>query len=77
MLLTTRKPPGPGAERWIYPKIVLFVAGASTGLIGIAAHIDWLINVAIAILAAGFILKLIGSRQAHRESDFDNGDAEQ
>jgi hypothetical protein len=67
MLFTTRRPPSAAASRWLYPKFFLFVAGAATGLLGIALHIDWLVNVAIGLLAIGFILKLVASRQADRD----------
>lgn len=59
MFRSSRERQSEGAQRWVYPKIFLFVIGAALGLAGMTAGIDWLVTVAIAVLAAGVLLRFI------------------
>jgi hypothetical protein len=67
--------PTPAQLRWVYPKIIIFVLGASLGLAGIASGIEWLVTAGVIVLAAGIILRLAGSRADRKaESAEDSND---
>ena len=51
-----------GVDRFIDVKMLIFVIGAALGVIGIAREIDWLVYAAIAVLAGGVLLRVLGSR---------------
>jgi hypothetical protein len=51
-------------------------AGAIVALVGIWAEADWLVNVAIVLLFAGFVLRFVGGRTVDRE-DESEGDTEE
>jgi hypothetical protein len=53
----------PQDERFLQLKALLFVLGAGVGVAGMATDRMWLVNIGIAILAAGFILRLIKQRR--------------
>lgn len=49
----------PEADRWVYPKVILFLVGAALGIAGMVAHIDWLVTVALAVLGVAILLRWI------------------
>lgn len=49
---------------WLGQKMLFFVLGAVIGIFGMATGRDWLVYVAIAVLAAGLILRMLGRRRA-------------
>lgn len=60
--------------KWLYEKIWLFVIAGGLGIAGMTAHIDWLVTVAIVILAIAIIAKLIADRQV-RDAESETTDA--
>jgi protein-S-isoprenylcysteine O-methyltransferase Ste14 len=56
---------------WLGQKMLFFVVGAFLGAIGMATDRNWLIYVAIAVLAAGLILRVLGRRTAGQEPEAD------
>jgi hypothetical protein len=53
-----------GPDPWLTHKQILFVFGAVAGLIGIMLNLPWLINIGIAVLAVGIVLRFIKRRPA-------------
>jgi hypothetical protein len=51
-----------GPDRFLPHKILLFVTGAACAFAGIASGREWLINVGIAVLFVGVLLRLIRAR---------------
>ncbi|NJD10731.1 MAG: hypothetical protein FIB01_09985 [Gemmatimonadetes bacterium] len=51
--------PRPGDDPWLTAKTTLFVAGAAAAILGIGLQRGWLINLAIAIVAAGILLRFL------------------
>ena len=74
MLRASRERPTEAAHKWVYPKIATFVVGASLGLAGMVGNIDWLVNVAIAILAVGFLMRFVGYKRSMHDSEYYEGD---
>jgi hypothetical protein len=70
MLRPHRAPPSEAAQRWVYPKIIIFVAGAAIGLLGIVSKTDWLVTLAVAVLAVGVILRMM-TRDRDVDADVD------
>lgn len=60
------RPAGP--DIWLPLKMSLFVAGAATALVGMALERDWLVTVAIVLLALGVLLRFIRPRQGPDET---------
>ena len=57
----------PGNERFLQLKVALLVLGAGVGVAGMTTDRIWLVNVGIAILVVGFILRLIRQRRDDEE----------
>lgn len=55
---------GTGEDRWLGAKIALFSVGAALAVVGMALRIDWLVWVAVAVLASGVLLRLLAARSA-------------
>jgi hypothetical protein len=53
-------------DRFLGQKLLVFVLGAVAGLAGMATSTDWLIYLAVLLLAVGLVLRAIDSR--HREA---------
>lgn len=65
--------PGPFLE-W---RVRLMGAGAIVALIGIWAEANWLVNVAIAFLFVGFVLRFVGGRHGAQGDSSEAEDAEE
>ncbi len=52
-------------------------AGAIVALIGIWAEANWLVNVAIAFLFVGFVLRFVGGRHGAQGDSSEAEDAEE
>ncbi|MFW6080041.1 MAG: hypothetical protein ACODAE_10495 [Gemmatimonadota bacterium] len=52
-----------GPDPHLDVKIIVFVVGAVLAVVGIGTEIDWLISIAIAILAAGVLLRFLRPRR--------------
>jgi hypothetical protein len=53
----SREPRGP--DRWLNLKVAVFCLGAGIALVGIAADKNWVINLAIGVLAVGFLMRFL------------------
>ncbi|MFW6202654.1 MAG: hypothetical protein ACOC8B_08745 [Gemmatimonadota bacterium] len=51
-----------GPDPHLDVKIIVFVVGAALAVVGIAMEIEWLVTVAIAVLAAGVLLRFLRPR---------------
>jgi hypothetical protein len=51
--------PKPGGDRYLRLKIATFMAGCVCALVGIALGLEWLVTLAIAILALGLVVRLL------------------
>jgi hypothetical protein len=52
-----------GPDRWLNVKVAIFCLGAGIALVGIASGKNWVVNLAIGVLAVGFLLRFLpGSR---------------
>ena len=56
--------PRAGADRWLVPKMSLFVIGAAIAILGIGLGREWLVDVAIAVLVVGVLLRFIPGRKS-------------
>lgn len=63
----TRRPRG--EDPFLRHKMLLFVLGAGLAIAGIGADATWLISLGIAVLAAGFVVRVIGERRRRSEED--------
>ena len=52
-----------GTDRFLPYKLLLFAAGAGFGMAGILSEREWLINVGIAVLLVGVLLRILASRR--------------
>lgn len=59
------RPQGP--DIWLPLKMALFVVGAAAAVAGMALERDWLVTVAIVLLALGVILRFVRPRQGPDE----------
>lgn len=57
-----------GEDPFLLPKMMLFVAGAIFGVIGMATERDWVLGIALLCLGFGMLLRMIGRR---RREDFE------
>jgi Flp pilus assembly protein TadB len=63
-----------GEDHYLGRKMLLFLAGAVLAMVGMAAGQDWLVYLAMAVLAVGIILRLASRRRMRRaEEDHDGG----
>ncbi len=74
MLRASRGPTSKNAERWVYPKVFVFMTGGALGLIGMTAHIDWLVTVAVAVLAIGVAMRFLGRDRSSADHAVDERD---
>jgi uncharacterized membrane protein YoaK (UPF0700 family) len=51
-----------GEDVWLGQKLLFFVVGAALGVAGMITGRQWIIWVAIAVLALGLVLRLAGRR---------------
>ncbi|MGQ0561074.1 MAG: hypothetical protein ACT443_04275 [Gemmatimonadota bacterium] len=51
-----------GDDRFCEAKATLFVLGASAGIVGMVTERTWLVYVAIVLVAAGVLLRLVARR---------------
>lgn len=65
-----------GPDPYYYWKAILFSIGGGIGLAAIATGRDWLILVAVPILAVGVGLRWVGRRAPATEDEDDPGDPE-
>ena len=56
-----------GEDRYFEVKAIILVLGASLGIAGMVYQIEWLIWAAIAVVAAGVILRLIHDRKQRHD----------
>jgi hypothetical protein len=56
-------------DQHLHIKMLLFVFGAGFLLAGIASGRDWLVGIAVAVFAAGVLLRLIGERRQRLAED--------
>jgi len=54
--------PRPGEDPYLRHKVALFTAGTLAAVLGIALERDWLVTVAIVILAIGILLRVLPRR---------------
>jgi hypothetical protein len=52
-----------GPDRWLNAKVAIFCLGAGTALAGVASGKTWIVNLAIAILAVGFLMRFLPRRR--------------
>ena len=52
-----------GEDSFFAIKVALFAVGAALGIAGMAYGVEWLVWIAIAVVAAGIILRLIAARR--------------
>jgi membrane protein implicated in regulation of membrane protease activity len=57
-----------GPDRFLGPKMLIFVLGAVAGLAGMATATGWLIYAAVGLLAVGLVLRLADRRRV-RDSE--------
>ena len=62
-----------GPDRWLSAKVAIFCLGAGIALVGVASERNWVINLAIAVLAIGFLMRFLGRRKPQSENN-DSGD---
>lgn len=74
MLRASRGPTSQSAERWVYPKVFVFLIGGALGVIGMTAHIDWLVTVAVAVLAVGVAMRFLGRDPSTAEPEVEEHD---
>jgi hypothetical protein len=67
-MFTSRNTPSAAQIRWLYVKILLFVVGASLGLVGMTAGPEWLVTAAVVVLAAALILRML-TRDRHEDPE--------
>jgi hypothetical protein len=48
-----------GPDRWLNVKVAIFCLGAGIALVGIASETKWVVNVAIGVLAIGFLMRFL------------------
>jgi membrane protein implicated in regulation of membrane protease activity len=53
-----------GEDAWLGQKILYFVVGAALGVAGMITGLQWIVWLAIAVLAVGLILRIAGRRAA-------------
>jgi hypothetical protein len=60
-------------DRFLGQKMLFFVLGASAGLAGMTTDTDWLIYLAVLLLSAGLVLRMLDSRReaARREEEIE------
>jgi hypothetical protein len=56
-------------DPYLQHKIVLFALGAGIVVAGMAFDAGWLITLGVAVLAIGFVLRLVGERQRRAAED--------
>lgn len=56
-----------GPDPWLALKMALFVAGALFAMTGVALGRSWLIDVALGLLAAGLLLRLLRTKKSVEE----------
>jgi general stress protein CsbA len=65
-----------GEDPFLLVKLAIFVVAAIIAVIGIGAENEWVVFVAIVILAVGFVLGLIGKRAREKARDASSSDDE-
>ena len=60
-----------GRDRYYRAKLTIFAAGTLLLLAGIRLGKDWLVNVAIGVLAAAVVLRFLPQKQADDVGDSD------
>ena len=60
MLRASREPSG--EDRWLLPKMILFVTGALFGIVGMMTATDWPVTVGIILLLTGVVLRFTTRR---------------
>jgi membrane protein implicated in regulation of membrane protease activity len=62
-----------GEDVWLGQKMLFFVVGAALGVAGMITGLQWIVWLAIAVLAVGLLLRIAGRRsaaaRARREPD--------
>ena len=48
-----------GRDRWLNIKVAIFCLGAGIALVGIASGKNWVVNLAIGVLAIGFLMRFL------------------
>lgn len=60
-----------GEDPYLLPKMMLFVAGAIFGVIGMVTERDWILGIALLCLGFGMLLRMLARRrdEARREEE--------
>jgi hypothetical protein len=48
-----------GPDRWLNAKVAIFCLGAGIALVGVASEKNWVVNIAIGVLAIGFLMRFL------------------
>ena len=60
-----------GVDPYFRHKVIIFAIGAPLGIAGMSSRRDWLVALAIAVLAVGVLLRVLSARQRARDSQPD------
>ena len=58
-----------GPDPYLDWKVRLFLAGAVVALVGMARESSWIVGVAVALLAAGFLLRFVPAADEERDGE--------
>lgn len=58
-----------GPDRFLYARVTLFFLGAGFFFAGVATGHDWAVGVAIAVLLAALLLRLVSARREAGDAD--------